>query len=92
MKLIIKDRFYDELVEILEFIQKDSISRKDKFRDELYAKLENIPFMPYAYPKNRIANKDSIRNLISKGYIIPFAITDTKVEILGIYKHNEWKL
>lgn len=44
------------------------------------------------FPKNRVANQENIRNLIFKGYIIPFVIGEDEIEILGIYKHNVWEI
>ncbi|NLK67401.1 MAG: type II toxin-antitoxin system RelE/ParE family toxin [Campylobacteraceae bacterium] len=91
MKIIIKERFNDELNEILAFIAKDSLDEAVKFYDNVYDKIHTIPFMPNRFPKNRIANQENIRNLLFKGYIIPFVISDEAIEILGIYKHNVWE-
>lgn len=89
MKIIITQRFTDELNEILSFIAKDNLDIAVKFDSNIYAKIENIAFMPRRFPKNHAANDENIRNLIFKGHVIAFAINDEIIEILGIYKQNE---
>ena len=34
---------------------------------------------------------ENIRELIHKGYVIPYFINDDEINILGIYKENEWR-
>ena len=43
------------------------------------------------YRKNPILDDESVRDLIFKGYVVPFQIYADKIEILGIYKQNIWK-
>ncbi|WP_227484163.1 hypothetical protein [Campylobacter sputorum] len=49
--LVYTEQFYGELENITDFIKKDSINRALKFSDDLFLKLENIPYYPLAYPK-----------------------------------------
>ena len=84
------DRFKNELKIIVEFISLDSVPRAIKFYDEVILKIQNIPHNPYAYRKK---NKDeNLRELIFKGYTIPFEIdtANHKIVILGIFKKNLW--
>ncbi|MBR5941654.1 MAG: type II toxin-antitoxin system RelE/ParE family toxin [Neisseriaceae bacterium] len=90
--LIVSNRFISELNAIIDFI----VFRGDKqnalkLHDEIYEKIENIPFMPYRFRQNLDANDKNIRDLIYKGYKIPFRINDESIEILGIYKENLWR-
>ncbi|MBP3220754.1 MAG: type II toxin-antitoxin system RelE/ParE family toxin [Neisseriaceae bacterium] len=90
-KIIYKERFEKELIFIVEFIaQNDGYHRAEKFYSEIYEKIENIPFMPYRFRQNQTTNNTNIRDLIYKGYIIPFRITPDTIEVLGIYKDNLW--
>lgn len=73
---------------IVEFIAKDSPKRAREFANNLKKQIEKIPFMPYGYRKNRIADDENIRDLIFKGYVVIFEISSEKIEILEIYKHN----
>lgn len=84
-------RYITELKEILRFIAKDSLNNSRKFKNELDSKIDQIPIHPLIYRKSITANDENIRDLIYKGYTIPYKIKDDEVYILGIYKHNLWK-
>lgn len=45
MKIVITDRFNNELNEMLEFIATDSIDMAVKFHSEIYDSIHSIPFM-----------------------------------------------
>lgn len=53
---------------------------------------KNLSFMPYKNRKSLSFDNKNIRDLIFKGYIIPYLIDKSKNEIviLGIYKSNLW--
>ena len=44
--------------------------------------------MPYRFRKNFDLNREDVRDLLFKGYIIPFKITTKNIEILTIFKQN----
>lgn len=90
-KIVYKERFENELMNIIEFIaQRDGILRAENLYHQIYEKIENIPFMPYRFRQNLDTNDKHIRDLIYKGYKIPFRVNDNNIEILGIYKENLW--
>ena len=86
-------RFKDELEVVVDFIAKDSINRAIAFYDELLLKINQIPNNPYIYRKRLKLNDDNVRELIMKGYTIPFEIdrTNNKIIILGIFNQNLWQ-
>ena len=86
-----KPKFERELKIIFDFIAKDSLSRAREFRDELIAKIERTAQAPFICRKSINFNDESIRDLIFKGYVIPYLIDDEVIYILGIYKANEWE-
>ncbi|MDA3047578.1 type II toxin-antitoxin system RelE/ParE family toxin [Campylobacter sp. JMF_08 NE1] len=88
MTIIYNDSFENSLNEIIDFIAQDSIERAVKFHNDIYQKISNITFMPYRYRRNKILNDKNVRDLIFKGYIIPFEIKKDKIEILTIFKEN----
>lgn len=92
MTITYTDDFNTELNEIIEFIANDSVERALEFRDELLDKTDKIYPMPYRFRKNQKFNVESIRDLIFKGYTVPFEIYDDRIEILGIFKENLHKL
>ncbi|SUW97475.1 plasmid stabilization system protein [Campylobacter jejuni subsp. doylei] len=81
-----------DLEKIADFISLDSIKQANLFLDNLEKSIENIPFMPYKNRKSLSFDNENIRDLIFKGYVIPYLIDKSKNEILilGIYKNNLW--
>ncbi len=93
MTLEKSDRFNGELQTIILFIALDNPNRALKFFDDLIAKIENIPLHPFSHRKRASLNNENIRELIFKGYTVPYYIDQTKnkIIILGIFNQNEWK-
>ena len=86
-----KPKFERELKIIFDFIAKDSLSRAREFRNELIEKIERTAQTPFICRKSINFNDGSIRDLIFKGYVIPYLIDDEVIYILGIYKADEWE-
>jgi len=78
------------LEEIVDFIAFDSVEQALKFYDELYSKIKKIPLHPYIYRKK--GDDENLRELIFKGYTIPFEIDkeNHKIIVLGIFNQNLW--
>ena len=87
------DRFKDELEVIINFIALDSVNRALIFYDEIIAKINKITDNPYLYRKRPSLNDDNVRELIHKGYTVPFEIDtkNNKIIILGIFNQNLWQ-
>ena len=89
MKIIHSKNFQLALNELLEFIaQRDGVNRALNFRDELLIEIDKIYPMPKKHRKNSVLNDESVRDLIFKGYVVPFQIHADRIEILSIYKSN----
>ena len=86
-----KPKFERELKIIFDFIAKDSLNRAREFRNELIAKIERTAQTPFICRKSINFNDESIRDLIFKGYVIPYLIDNEVIYVLGIYKANEWQ-
>ena len=87
-----KPKFERELKIIFDFIAKDSLNRAREFRNELIAKIERTAQTPFICRKSINFNDESIRDLIFKGYVIPYLVDDEAIYVLGIYKANEWEV
>ena len=85
-------RFEEELEHIIDFILLDSVAKALDFYDELINNIQNIPFRPYSYRKRLNSNDENLRELIFKGYTIPFFIDEKnyKIILLGIFNQNLW--
>lgn len=86
------DRFIKALNDIESFIALDSLERAEKFKNDIIDKISSLDFMPKRCRKSTLANDESIRDLIFKGYIIVFKIQNDTIKILYIYKENEPKM
>ncbi|ELZ2736240.1 type II toxin-antitoxin system RelE/ParE family toxin [Campylobacter jejuni] len=85
-------KFKNELRHIVNFINLNSSFYAKEFLNDIYPICRNLSFMPYKNRKSLSFDNENIRDLIFKGYIIPYLIDKSKNEIviLGIYKSNLW--
>lgn len=94
--MVIKFRgeFERALLNIIDFISNDSKSKAQKFATELKKEIEKVTFMPYSHRQNFDANNKNVRDLIFKGYVIPYHINNetSTITILFIYKENQPKI
>ena len=86
------DRFIKALNNIESFIALDSLERAEKFKNDIIDKISSLDFMPKRCRKSTLANDESIRDLIFKGYIIVFKIQNNTIKVLYTYKENEPKM
>lgn len=85
-------RFNEEFLIIYDFMAKDSVARADIFRDELELHLQDLQNFPYKYRQSTKSLDKNSRDLIFKGYVIPYQIYHEKIIILGIFNQNRWNL
>jgi hypothetical protein len=78
---------YDENFSLIwSFIELDSENRANDFKIELKQQIENIPYFPYKFRKLRWFDNENVRDLVFKGYTIPYLVLDDKIVILDIFK------
>ncbi len=84
-------RFNRELRAVFDFIAKDSPNRARDFRDA-NRKTTNDKRQPsYVSRKSASFDDERVRDLIFKSYVIPYAIEDNAIYVLGIYGANKWQ-
>ena len=88
MIIIHSKQFKVELKAILQFIAKDKKSAAKDFNYKLQVLIESLLDNP---KRGRLTPQES-RELIYKGYVIPYLITENEIVILGIFNHNEWQM
>jgi len=81
-------RFNRELKAVFDFIAKDSPNRARDFVSKLLDAMELLE----DNPRLGRAITDDKRELIAKGYVIPYLIDKDAIKLLGIYKANEWEV
>ncbi|MEA1953710.1 MAG: type II toxin-antitoxin system RelE/ParE family toxin [Campylobacterota bacterium] len=86
-------RFKEELEDAVMFIALDNHHRALDFFDNIISKIENILQSPYSHRQREKSNNIYIRELIYKGYTVPYYIDieKNKIIILGIFNQNQWK-
>jgi len=86
-------RFSSELEDIVDFIAYDSVKSALEFYDTVISKINQISDHPYAYRKRMPLNDEFVRELIYRGYSVPFEIDikNDKIIILGIFNQNRWQ-
>ena len=87
MVITTSPRFESEIQDIFDFIAKDSKERAKKFRKEISAKINNLLVFPYIGRKK----DNNRRELIYKGYIVPYFINNDEILLKEIYKENLWE-
>ena len=90
MHIIRSEEYLLSLERIMEFIAKDNFSRALNFQSQLDNKISNLSFMPYKFKKSIYFNDKNIRDLIYKGYVIPYKINKNQntLTIIGMNKYK----
>ena len=90
MRIVKDDSYKRNLQEVLRYIAKDSKRSSSKFNVQLAIKISNLPNMPYKFRQSLYYEDDNIRDLIFKGYTIPYLIDISKdtIVILDIFKYS----
>ena len=88
MKIKVLKSFRDKLNHQVEFIAKEKPGAARKFKAEILRRIKEIPQMPLKNRKSIFFEKDEIRDLIFKGYIIVYRINynDDSIEVFGFTK------
>ena len=72
MKLRILESFGEKLNEQVDYIAQDKPGSARKFKADIIGKIKAIPKMPYANRKSIFFDREDIRYLIFKGYIVVY--------------------
>jgi len=91
MRILKSEEFLLSLQEIMEFIAEDSVAEAISFERRFEEKIDALPFSPYKYRRSIFFSDDDIRDLIFKGYVIPYLIDreHSALLILGMTKYRE---
>jgi plasmid stabilization system protein ParE len=88
MQIVFKNKFSKSLDNILDYIAKDGLSRSVKFNRQLQVQIKSIPNMPYKCRESFYYVNQNIRDMVFKGYTIPYLIDNdnNQIVILDIFK------
>lgn len=85
-------RFDTELEEILDFIAQDKLSAAVDFLEGLVAQTENLKNFPYKYRQSIKSNDSNVRDMIYRGYVVPYKVYDNEIVVLGIFSQSRWEV
>jgi plasmid stabilization system protein ParE len=91
MKIKITRSFQKKLQDQIEFIARDKPSIARKFKNELLERIQGLSTMPYKSRKSIFFDKEEIRDMVFKGYIIVYRINpkENSIEIFGFTKYQD---
>jgi plasmid stabilization system protein ParE len=91
LHIIYEPKFVKNFTAIWDYISIDSRTRANKYKIELKKKIENLVNMPYKFRKSIYFDDKNIRDLIFKGYVIPYKIDWAKntIFVIGIKKYQD---
>lgn len=91
MKLKITKSFRDKLGAQVDFIAKDKPIAARRFKNDIIKKIKEIPKMPLKNRKSIFFDKDDIRDLVFKGYIVIYIVKkeEDSVEVFGFIKYEQ---
>lgn len=87
--VIFKEEFLDELLEIQEYLEGESLGKGKKFINRIYDfmmdTIERMPFMFQEYPYKLTENKIYRKAIFEYQYVIIYKVLDYEIIILKIY-------
>jgi plasmid stabilization system protein ParE len=91
MKIKFSKAFSQRLNDQVDYIANDKPSAARKFKLELMKRIKNIPHVPYGNRKSIFFDRNDIRDLIYKGYVIVYKINEVEksIEVFGLVKWEE---
>ena len=91
MRIVKTDSFLNALENVLSYIAQDKKSAAIKFNSDLNKKMKDLKDFPFMYHKSYYFEDEYIRDLIHKGYTIPYKVdTENKIiSIIGIAKYKK---
>jgi plasmid stabilization system protein ParE len=91
MQIIRSKNFLNSLSIVTDYIAKDSLDNAISFMDTMDSKIDNLVYLPYKYRKSFYYDNENIRDLIFKGYTIPYLVDseNNKIVILDIFKWTD---
>lgn len=88
MKIKVLQPFKEKLNHQIEYIARDKPRAARKFKTDILQRIKQIPQMPYKNRKSIYFDRDDIRDLIYKGYMVVYKINSNEdsIEVFGFTK------
>ena len=91
MKIRILKSFLDRLNEQVEYIARDKPRAARKFKTDVLKRIKEIPSMPFACRRSIFFDREDIRDLVFKGYIIVYKVDESEgvITVFGFSKYQD---
>jgi len=91
MKILKSNKFLEQLRTILRFIALDSPAQARIFKRELNEKIKYLDDFPYKYRRSIHFESEEIRDMIFKGYVIPYFVdmNHGQIIVIAISKYKD---
>ncbi len=88
MQIVLTKNFSKSLDHILDYIAKDSLNRSIQFNRQLQKSIDNLSHMPFKNRKSYYYDDDNVRDMIFKGYTVPYLVDErnNRIVLLDIFK------
>jgi hypothetical protein len=90
MRLRILKSFGDKLNDQVNYIAQDKPGAAGKFKSDIIKRIKEIPKMPYACRKSIFFDREDIRDLVFKGYIVVYKV-DKDNEFITVFGFTKYK-
>lgn len=91
MKVLFSDDALSDLEEIYDYIGPDSPETAARFTRTLVAKADDLAEMPYRCRQSIYHEESCFRDLVYRGYVLPFKIEE-EAERIVILRVLKWRL
>jgi len=88
MRIRYKESFKNRLNRQLKYIAKHSPANARKFRDALRLRIESVRENPYKCRESIYFDDTTIRDLVFKGYVVVYKISDESIDVFGLTKYQ----
>jgi len=88
--IIVEPEAVQDLIDIKNYIAKDSLNRANSFISELNGKIKSLQEMPQRCRKSFYTQEANTHDLIHKGYTIVYKIIQNNVHILTIFRQRAY--
>lgn len=90
MRINITKGVRDKLNAQVEYIAKDKPAAARKFKNDIISRIKEIPAKPYIYRKSIFFDREDIRDLIFKGYVVVYRINE-EAQIIEVFGFSKWQ-
>jgi len=88
MRIRYKESFKNRLNRQLKYIAKHSPANAIKFRDALRLRIESVRENPFKCRQSIYFDDTAIRDLVFKGYVVVYKISDESIDVFGLTKYQ----